>query len=50
MRFLGIETLWLHYKLLYYRWAVREMDPLNRDLPTVVIKLNALERRIREGK
>lgn len=41
---MGLEPLWRHACLLYYRAALRQMPPLHPDLPYVILRLNELER------
>lgn len=48
MKFLGLQPLWLHWKLVYYEWASRELHPLHRDYPKIVLKLAELRRQIDE--
>lgn len=37
------SPLWVELKLAYYRWALREIDPLHRDVPHIVRVINRLE-------
>jgi hypothetical protein len=40
---MGLTTILRLAALLYYRWALREMDPLHPDLPDVVRRIRELE-------
>lgn len=48
MRLLGLNSLWLRWKIAYYEWALSEMDPLHRDLPRVVMTLADLKKQLKE--
>lgn len=38
-----LSTIFRMAALVYYRWALREMDPLHPDVPHVVRRIRELE-------
>jgi hypothetical protein len=42
---MGLTTILRVAALVYYRWALREMDPLHPDVPHVVRRIRELEER-----
>jgi len=40
---MGLKELLRVAELIYYRWALREMDPQHPDLPSVVLAIRELE-------
>lgn len=45
IRRLGLESIATLAALLYYRWAMSQIDPLHPDVPAIVRRINELERR-----
>jgi hypothetical protein len=41
---MGLLPLFRLMALTYYRWAMREIDPLHPDVPEIVRRINDLER------
>lgn len=41
----SLRPLFRCLQLFYYRWALREIDPLHPDVPRIVRKLNELRQR-----
>lgn len=39
----GIRPVLNLIALAYYRWALREIDPMHPDVPGIVTRINALE-------
>jgi len=39
-----LAPLWKEFCLRYYRWALREIDPLHVDVPWIVLQINKLEK------
>lgn len=39
----GIRPIWHLWLRTYLRWALREIDPLHPDVPSIVFRLNELE-------
>ena len=37
-----MKTLWREWRIAYYSAALRQIGPAHRDVPELVIKLNAL--------
>ncbi len=40
----SLHPLWHALQLAYARWALREIDPLHRDVPSLVLRVAELER------
>ena len=40
----GLQPIVHAWKLFFYRWALREINPLHPDLPYIVHRLAELER------
>lgn len=36
-------TIFRLWALAFYRWALREIDPMHPDLPAIVVKVRQLE-------
>lgn len=43
MNALGLGPLFRLWALAWYRWALREIHPLHRDVPFIVRRINELE-------
>jgi hypothetical protein len=41
---MGLLPLFRLMALTYYRWAMRQIDPLHPDVPEIVQRINDLER------
>jgi hypothetical protein len=41
---MGLHPLFRLMALAYYRWAMRQIDPLHPDVPEIVRRINDLER------
>jgi hypothetical protein len=39
----GLFPIYRLAALAYYRWAIREIDPLHEDVPHIVRRINELE-------
>jgi len=44
IRFLGLRSIATLAALVYYRWAMSQIDPLHPDVPAIVCRINELER------
>jgi hypothetical protein len=42
----GIAPVLRLIQLQWYRWALREIDPMHEDVPYIVGKINSLERKL----
>jgi hypothetical protein len=40
----GLYPIWRMWALAYYRWALKEIDPMHPDLGLIVYRINQLER------
>ena len=40
---MGLRPLLVLIVLTYYRWAMRQIDPLHSDVPEIVRRINDLE-------
>lgn len=40
---MGLRPLLVLMALTYYRWALREIDPLHPDVPEILRRINGLE-------
>lgn len=43
IRFLGLRSIANLMALVYYRWAMSQIDPLHPDVPAIVCRINELE-------
>jgi hypothetical protein len=41
---MGLQPLFRLLALEFYRWAMREIDPMHPDVPHIVHRINELER------
>lgn len=38
-----LRTFWREWKLAYFEWAIRSIDPLHEDVPYIVQQINQLK-------
>lgn len=43
LRTIGLEPIARLVALMYYRWAMSEMDPLHPDVPDIICRINELQ-------